>query len=381
MLASRTLDTTVAGATLSRKHEPEACSEAPHTLPVTQQRKACSMAAALPAIKQWCIDNFMIISFSVALVVAMTAPSPGKAVGALQVGDIKIIQAINNIMVFLVSGLTLKSDDLRALMRQWPGWLYGIASILFISPCLGFAMVRLPLNPAEFSTGLAIFCVVPTTLGVGVALTAASKGNQALALFLTVVTNLLGIVTVPYGLRLILSGTGTVTVEPQSLVVKLLITVLVPTVAGKLAREFIPGVRNFVTEFKTQLSMFSTVNLAMIIWQTLSGSQSILIRLPFTNVLIVIAVAVALHVVLLIFNAIVVKYILRLPVREAIAVFIMSSQKSAPVAVTVITYITPDIAQQGLLAIPCIVGQLAQIFIGSGLARYLRTLKGREQEE
>lgn len=44
--------------------------------------------------------------------------------------------------------------------------------------------------------GLTIFCVVPTTLGVGVALTAASRGNQALALLLTIVTNLLGIVTV-----------------------------------------------------------------------------------------------------------------------------------------------------------------------------------------
>lgn len=47
-------------------------------------------------------------------------------------------------------------------------------------------MMQIPLQPKEFVTGLALFCVVPTTLGVGVALTAASKGNQALALLLTV---------------------------------------------------------------------------------------------------------------------------------------------------------------------------------------------------
>jgi hypothetical protein len=47
-------------------------------------------------------------------------------------------------------------------------------------------MLLIPLQPREFATGLALFCVVPTTLGVGVALTAASKGNQALALLLTV---------------------------------------------------------------------------------------------------------------------------------------------------------------------------------------------------
>ncbi len=49
--------------------------------------------------------------------------------------------------------------------------------------------------------------------------------------------------------------------------------------------------------------------------------------------------------------------------------------------VTVISYITPDISQQGLFAIPAIVGQLAQIFIGSVLARYLRRLVNREEQE
>jgi sodium/bile acid cotransporter 7 len=43
----------------------------------------------------------------------------------------------------------------------------------------------------------------------------------------------------------------------------------------------------------------------------------------------------------------------------------MASQKSAPVAVTVITNVTNDLTQQGLLAIPAIVSQLSQIFIGS----------------
>jgi sodium/bile acid cotransporter 7 len=76
------------------------------------------------------------------------------------------------------------------------GLLYGLVAILGITPCLGFGMLALPFQPPEFATGLALFCVVPTTLGVGVALTAVSKGNQALALLLTVATNLLGIVTV-----------------------------------------------------------------------------------------------------------------------------------------------------------------------------------------
>uniref|UniRef100_A0A383W7R8 Uncharacterized protein n=1 Tax=Tetradesmus obliquus TaxID=3088 RepID=A0A383W7R8_TETOB len=324
--------------------------------------------------KQFALDNFMLLSFSLAAALAMAWPVPGKAVASWAVGDVRVVQALNNFLVFLISGLTLKSDDFRALLKHWVGVLYGLIAILAITPCLGFAMLAIPFQPPEFATGLALFCVVPTTLGVGVALTAASKGNQALALLLTVATNLLGIVTVPYELRLVLStgSVSTVSVEPGSLVVKLILTVLVPSVIGKLARDLFKPVQRFVTRFKTPLSLFSTLNLACIVWQTLSGARQTLLQQPFVAVLLVVVASSLLHVVMLLFNGLVVRYLLRLPFREAVAVVIMSSQKSAPVAVTVISYLTPSLTQQGLMAIPCILGQLAQIFIGSALAKWLR---------
>jgi sodium/bile acid cotransporter 7 len=53
---------------------------------------------------------------------------------------------------------------------------------------------------------------------------------------------------------------------------------------------------------------------------------------------------------------------------EAVALFLLASQKSAPVAVTLISYISSDAEVQGMMAVPCITGQLAQIFIGSLMA-------------
>jgi len=46
----------------------------------------------------------------------------------------------------------------------------------------------------------------------------------------------------------------------------------------------------------------------------------------------------------------------------------MASQKSAPVAITLISYITQSASTQGLLSAPCIVGQLVQIFMGAAFA-------------
>jgi len=59
----------------------------------------------------------------------------------------------------------------------------------------------------------------------------------------------------------------------------------------------------------------------------------------------------------------------------------MSSHKKAPVSVTVISYLTTDIVQQGLFAIPAIVGQIAQIFIGAGLAKGFSALVEHGQQD
>jgi solute carrier family 10 (sodium/bile acid cotransporter), member 7 len=150
--------------------------------------------------------------------------------------------------------------------------------------------------------------------------------------------------------------------------------VLVPTVIGKLLRSFSQRVRTFVAAHKTGLSIFSHVNLALIIWQNLrcrsllrvsgrghsqgvrchvgdmpanfccksarclfhSASREDLVHQRFVNILLIIVASAVVHLIYLVFNAAAV-LALRLPVREGIAVLIMASQKSAPVAVTVIT--------------------------------------------
>jgi hypothetical protein len=66
--------------------------------------------------------------------------------------------------------------------------------------------------------------------------------------------------------------------------------------------------------------------------------------------------------------------VFRLTIREAISVVIMTSQKSSPVALAVISYITDDPDQKGLFAVPCIIGQLTQIFIGSFVAKQFAKL-------
>jgi sodium/bile acid cotransporter 7 len=77
---------------------------------------------------------------------------------------------------------------------------------------------------------------VPTTLGVGVALVRSCKGNEAVALLLTVASNMLGIVTMPLMLKMLLDNRRdvSVTINILDLFLKLFITIFVPSVLGKV---------------------------------------------------------------------------------------------------------------------------------------------------
>jgi hypothetical protein len=53
--------------------------------------------------------------------------------------------------------------------------LYGLASILLITPLAAPAMLALPLPP-EMAVGLAVFCAVPTALSSGITFTQVGRG-------------------------------------------------------------------------------------------------------------------------------------------------------------------------------------------------------------
>ena len=333
-----------------------------------------NLSKSLKTFQTFAVENFLLVGFCGAVVFAFVYPFGGNLFYSWQAGDFRIIELVNNFFVFFISGLTLKIEDLKTVVKHKVPVVYSLVTINIATTLLSFALIRLPNLSNNFCIGLAIFATVPTTLGVGVALTLLAKGDQLLSLFLTVVSNLLGIVTVPFFLGIYLSGSSAIHVDPVKLASKMSITVLAPTVLGMITRKMVAAVPAFTKKYRTQLSMMSTFNLVMIVWMALSSARNVLLVQNVGELFYVLAVAIAMHLLYLAGNAVMVsKRLLNLPPEQAISVIIMASQKSSPVALAVITGLgtaTPD--QKGLFVLPCIIGQLTQIFIGSILARQLR---------
>ena len=162
-------------------------------------------------------------------------------------------------------------------------------------------------------------------------------------------TNVLGVFTVPFILNAVLnsapgadSGAGAGDAEmaeaASSLLLKLVISIIVPMAAGKTVREggFRAGVREEVQggvgSNEQQRAHRDRVD------EHLEG-RGMLVGESALNICVIVLAGIGLHVVLLAANWTATTPVLRLPEKERRAVLLMASQKTLPVAVTVISYL------------------------------------------
>lgn len=319
------------------------------------------------------IDNFLICSYALIVIISLLYPFPGKSLSSYQVGNnpfhLTVVDYINNVLIFLISGLQLRTEDISNLWNYKTPVIYGIVTINFLTTLLAFALIRLPFPTKEFSIGLMIFATVPTTLGVGVALTTQAKGDTTLSLFLTIASNMLGIITIPY-LLTVYSSALNVNIDPVRLFIKLIFSVFIPSILGISLRHHFQSVKEFMKRNKTQMSIFSNCNIVCIVWTTLSSAQKTILQQNGLEIFCVLIAVTMQHVIYLLSNYYTAKYVLKLELKQLISITIMSSQKSSPVALVVISNIAKSSKDAGLYIIPCILGQLIQIFIGAIVARY-----------
>ena len=99
-----------------------------------------------------------------------------------------------------------------------------------------------------------------------------------------------------------------------------------------MLREAWPAAESFAKKFRTPLSLLSTTFLAVLIWQAMSGARDILLSSQAVMVVAVILLSVGVHVFYLAVNYLVICHLMKTEPFEAIAIVIVGSQKSAPVA-------------------------------------------------
>jgi len=270
-------------------------------------------------------------------------------------------------VIFVVSGYQTGGKELvlnRALLFIF--LTAGVISLI-LAPLLGLCIIKLIDLQQFLAMGLIIISAVPPTLSSGIVITEVSRGNTVLALFLTVSLNLLGIFTLPFMLDLCLKATGPVDIDQNRLLVKMLFFVLLPFILGKLTRSLLKK-----DTISPNWSYVNSSCVILVVYASLSVSKKAFSGLGATEYLLILAAVALLHAFLLILNAGAGK-LLHLPPADRKALLFVTSQKTLPISIAVLTNIRFN---TGSAIIVCLMFHFFQLVADSFLAAYLQNKPG-----
>ena len=138
---------------------------------------------------------------------------------------------------FFMNGFALSSESLLDSMKQWRVLCCALIISFAISPALVLAIRCLvPGCNTLLGEGFQIVSLVPTLFVSTVVLTRIAKGNAAVALYLTVTSNLLAIIIAPLLIRATLGASGS-QLNLSATSISMIFTVLFPTILGQVARK------------------------------------------------------------------------------------------------------------------------------------------------
>ena len=297
---------------------------------------------------------FLPIGLLLALLVAVLAPTPGALLH--QAGLVPWMVVI----IFLVNGYQV---DLKRLPRAGPAARASLVAMvisLLLGPLLGLATVSLFELPADVALGLVVMATVPPTLSSGIVMTQVAGGNVPKALFLTILLNLIGVLSVPFMLQFVLGSAGLVSISPWSIFRQLILLVLLPFVLGAVIRRLAGSgaAGHWLLRYLPSSCVITTV------WVSASASSGMLKAFDIRMLLLILAGALLIHGALLLLCYLA-RYLYRPEYGEWLALLFTASQKTLPIALGLLAMISQN---TGAAMVACLVFHFLQLFLDSVIA-------------
>ncbi len=182
------------------------------------------------------LDTFLLLLFAAAGLSLLT-PDIGKSGGFIHL-DLYSNYGVS--VVFLLYGLTLSWERLRAGMLNWRLHLVVLAGTFVIYPVLvwGATAAAGSLVGSDLKLGFFYIAASPSTISSSVAMTSIARGNVAGAIFNASLSSLIGVFATPLWVNWYLSQTGQA-LALGHVVIKIAGLVVAPIVVGQLLRPLI----------------------------------------------------------------------------------------------------------------------------------------------
>lgn len=271
-------------------------------------------------------DNLLLFSIFGGILLAWIWPVPGRELKEWGLVSPLIV------LIFLCQGFGLDAARLKAGGGLLKAFLWGLVVSQVLGPLAGVGLARLmPFSSAD-QVGFILMCCMAPTLVSGAVLAVKAGGESASALLLAVGLNLLGVLTIPLNLRWSLGAV--VEIDTAGLLFQLVFLVLIPAVAGQVARRKFPGWRPVGEQVARYAPM---VIFGLVMYVSIAAQTEMLHNLRWRQFLLLAAAAALAHGALLVAAYAGGRRMLGLPEDVSRSVAVVTSQKTIPIAIAVWT--------------------------------------------
>lgn len=300
---------------------------------------------------------FLPAGLLISFLVAWLIPAPGLYLKELGLIPWTVI------VIFLVNGYQTKLSEAPKSISFVKALLCAGVITLFLAPLMGDITAQWLGLSAGLALGLVVKSAVPSTLSTCIVMTQLAGGNPLWALVITVVLNLVGVFTIPLMLSITLSDLSGFDLSPWHLLLQLVQLVLIPFIIGLAARQVLSLRPNH-----SVLVYLPSVCVILAVWMSLSASSEIFQALDVLTLTKIVIATFVIHFGLMAISLLTAR-IIRTPQEGIVALLLTGSQKTLPVAVSVLAALNQPIGEAILL---CVLFHFIQLFADAALVPHLK---------
>lgn len=239
------------------------------------------------------LDPFLLGIFAVAALASLF-PATGTAEDVLG-----WVTRIAIALLFLIYGARLSPRDAWNGVKHWRLHAVILACTYLLFPALGLALrILVPgVISDDLYTGMLFLCLVPSTVQSSIAFTSIARGNVAGAVVSASFSNIIGVFVTPLLVIALMTTTGSVTIDPSS-VLDIALQLLLPFAVGQLIRPWVTG---WLTRHSAPTKLVDRGSILLVVFAAFSESmnQNVWSSVPVWRIGIVVAVCAALLAVVL----------------------------------------------------------------------------------
>ena len=308
--------------------------------------------------------DWFLAGMLLAVVLAWFFPEPGARGGWMQP---EILTKGGVALIFFLHGAALPFAALKAGTLRWPVHLVVQGCTFLLFPLLGIAGLALAGDSISDGLKLGLFylCALPSTVSSSVALTAAARGNVAIAVFNATLSGLLGVFLTPLWMGWMMrSGGEALPLGP--VILDLVCWLVLPLMAGQALR---PWIRTFIARRKPFIQVVDRHTILLLVYTSFCDSVKADVWSGHGAKSVLVATVASLGLFgLVMFLAGLVCDALKFPVEERIAAVFCGSKKTLASGVPMAQLMFGADPALGLILLPILIYHPLQLVLCTWLA-------------